>query len=173
MRNAIDFWGWSPSRDTFGFTPVLDRFLEDVLEPESRRYHSSEVVTPACDVEETPTHFLISIDMPGISKENIQIEVKDEQLQVTAERSREKTESKGSRHWTERSYGKYHRAFTLGKSVRKDGIEAVYQDGVLRIALAKAEEVKPRQITVQSDDKSGLFAKLASKESKEEAKSLN
>jgi len=164
MRNALDFWGWSPSREAFSF-------LEDVLEQrEGRRFHSAAVVTPACDVEETPTHFLISLDMPGISKENIQVEVKDDQLFVTGEK---KSESSGSRQWTERSYGKYHRAFTLGQAVQKDSIEAVYRDGVLRIALAKAEEIKPRPIAVQSDDKSGLFAKLFQKENKEEAKSLN
>lgn len=161
MRNTLDFWSWNPGREVFGFAPVLDRLFEDTFEGENRRVHSAELVTPACDVEETPSHFLISIDMPGVAKDQIRIETKEDQLIVSAERSREKSESRG--HWTERSYGKYQRSFTLGKSVRKDEIEAVYQDGVLRIALAKAEEVKPRQIEVKTDDKSGIFAKLLKK----------
>lgn len=161
MRNALDIWGWNPSRDIFGFFEELDQ------QRDARRFHSGAVLTPACDVEESPSHFLISLDMPGISKENIQIEVKDDQLVVTAERSREKTENGAGRHWSERSYGKFHRTFTLGEKVKQDGIEAVYRDGVLRIALAKADEVKPQKISVSDEDKSGLFTKLFSKEAKD------
>jgi len=124
MRNALDLWSWND-----GFTPAL-------------------VLTPACDVEETATHYRISLDMPGIAKDAIQIELVDDRLVVAAERNWEKTEDGASRLLSERSFGRFHRAFQLGKSVQRDKIEATYRDGVLRIELAKADEAKPRQIQV-------------------------
>src|SRR4051812_48792578 len=104
MRNSLDIWAWNPSGNFFGFTPVVDRLFED-LQTDARRVHSAAVLTPACDVEETPTHFLLSFDMPGIAKENINIEVVDDQLVVSGERRWEKGESQGNRHLSERSYG--------------------------------------------------------------------
>lgn len=163
MRTHMDFWNggnWGTGREWFGFAPVLDRLFDDVVNDENRRVHSSAVLTPACDIEETESHYLVSLDMPGISKEDIRIETKGDQLMVSAERKHESKEKNGSRFVSERSYGKFYRAFSVGNSIDRDHVEAVYKDGVLRIALPKAEETKPKQIPIGSDDKTGLFDRL-------------
>jgi HSP20 family protein len=112
--------------------------------------------------------------MPGIAKEDIEIEVVEDQLVISGERKLDRKESSANRFFSERGYGKFHRAFTLGTSVDQEKIEAVYRDGVLRVAVPKAEAAKPKQIKIQAEDKSGLFDRLSGRAKSEEAtKSLN
>jgi HSP20 family protein len=143
MRNALDLWTLNPS-----FSPVFERLFEG-FDGDRRKFEGALVLTPATDIEETPTHFSVSLDIPGVEKEAIQIEVVDDKLVVSAERKASKPVEGANRHLVERSFGKFHRVFTLGQAVQKEKIEATYRDGVLTLSLAKAEEVKPRLIQVQ------------------------
>jgi HSP20 family protein len=173
MRNSVNLWNWNPSRDVFGFTPVLESLFGDQLDRETRKVTSAAVLTPACDIEETESHFLISLDMPGIVRDQIRIEVADDQLVITGERKSDSKEAKGNRFFSERGYGKFHRAFTLGTAVDKDKIEAAYTDGVLRVAIPKAEAVKPKQIKVEGEEKAGFFDKLVGRAKTEDVKSVH
>jgi HSP20 family protein len=116
---------------------------------------------PSCDIRETKEHFLVSFDMPGIKKDDIRIEVQGNQLLVSGERQRDMNEEgdeSSLRH--ERFYGKYERTFTLPTSINPEKIEAHYEDGVLNIALPKAESAVGRKIQVQSGQSGGFFNKL-------------
>jgi HSP20 family protein len=124
---------------------------------------------PRCDISETKDHYLVSFDMPGVKKEDIKLEVQDNQLVISGERNREIREGDGKttlRH--ERVYGKFERAFTLPTSIDADKIEAHYEDGVLNVVLPKAEVAKGRTIQIQTGQ-NGFFSKLlsAKKETKE------
>jgi len=99
---------------------------------------------PSVDVEEDENKFLLSFDLPGVSKKDINIEVHENQLYVTGER---KSESKTRSH-SERVYGKFQRVLTLPTNVNTDRIEAKYEDGVLTLEVPKAENAKPRQIKI-------------------------
>jgi len=139
---------------------LIDRMFDQTFE-DTAGFH------PASDVEETNTHYVMSVDLPGVAKKDINIEVKDNQLYISGERKSEKRE----RGFSERYYGKFHRTFTLPTEVEVDKIEAHYQDGVLTVALPKAESVKPRQIKI-GDGKSSLFGRLVggTKETEKEVK---
>ena len=142
----------SPWRRLMELQRNWDPTLEQALE--------EEVVTlPACDLEETDSHWLMSVDLPGVAKKDISIEVKDDQLVITGER---KSENK-KRGFSERYYGKFQRALTLPSGVDPEKIEANYQDGVLTVAIAKAESVKPRQIKI-TEGKSSILGKLRGKQ---------
>jgi HSP20 family protein len=104
---------------------------------------------PACDVEETENAYLLSFDLPGVSKENVKIEVVDNQLLVAGERKSEKKEN-SARHIVERHHGAFQRAFALPASVDTAKIEASFRDGVLNVTIPKPEAAKPRQIAISA-----------------------
>lgn len=116
---------WNPTRDLFN-----DFFEKD----------APTTFLPAYEAGETDESFWLAIDMPGVAKENIKIEVVDGKLVVTGERKKESD--------AEQRHGSFYRAFSLGKEVNADKIEANHRDGVLRIKVAKAEAAKPRTIQV-------------------------
>ena len=92
------------------------------------------------DVEETESGFLLSLDLPGVPREKLGVEVKEGLLYVTAERPAREPAGRG----------KIERVFSLPKGVDTDRIEARYRDGVLQIALPKPEAAKPKAIEVKA-----------------------
>jgi HSP20 family protein len=107
---------------------------------------------PQGQISENETHYAISLDMPGMKKEDIKVEFLGKRLTVTGERQR-----LGNMESTQ----KFARAFELPKAVDSSQIEAQYQDGVLNIAIPKAAEAQPRSIEIKSGS-SGFFEKLLS-----------
>lgn len=149
----------------------FDRIVESFLRP---TYASTVNFQPRCDVSETKEHYLVSFDMPGVKKEDIKIEVQGNELVISGERQREKREKEGEvtlRH--ERMYGKFERTFTLPTTIATDKIEAHYEDGVLNVALPKAEAAIGRTIQIQTGQ-GGLLSKLlgSKKEANKELKDV-
>lgn len=149
----------------------FDRIVDSFLRP---TYANTVNFQPSCDVSETKEHYLVSFDMPGMKKEDIKIEVQGNELVISGERHREVRDKQGEatlRH--ERMYGKFERSFTLPATIAADKIEAHYEDGVLNIALPKAEAAKGRTIQIQSGQE-GFFSKLlgSKKEASKELKDV-
>lgn len=115
--------------------------------------------TPSCDVEETDTHYLMSFDLPGVKKEDIKVDLRDNQLTVTGERKEERKTDNKAVHRMERFYGSFARSFTLPTGVNPDQVEANYADGVLRIAIPKGEAARTSQIKI-GEGKPGFWDKL-------------
>lgn len=139
----------------------FDRTADIFLRP---TYASTVGFTPSCDINETKDHYLVSFDTPGVKKEDIKIEVQGNELVISGERHRENT----LRH--ERAYGKFERTFELPTSINADKIEAQYENGVLSVALPKAEAAKGRTVQIQSGH-SNIFSKILGTK-KEVAKEL-
>jgi HSP20 family protein len=103
---------------------------------------------PAVDILEDKDSYVIRAELPGMKKEDFSLEVKDGTLTLTGERKSEKPADGVVYRHAERVDGKFVRSFTLPETVKQDGIQASYRDGILEIRVPKAEEVKPRQIEV-------------------------
>jgi HSP20 family protein len=103
---------------------------------------------PAVDVLESKDSYLIRAELPGMKKEDIKVEVKDGTLVLSGERKSEKPAEGVEYRHTERVSAKFWRSFSLPETVKQDGIEAAYKDGVLEIRVPKAEQAKPRQIEI-------------------------
>ena len=103
---------------------------------------------PAVDVLESKDSYLIRAELPGMKKEDFNLEVKDGTLILTGERKFEKAAEGVEYHRTERISGKFTRSFYLPEKVKQDAINASYRDGILEIHVPKAEEAKPRQIAI-------------------------
>lgn len=135
----------------------FDRVVNSFLRP---TYANTVNFQPSCDIKETKDHYLVSFDMPGVKKEDIKIELQNNQLVISGERQYEMKEEDGEatlRH--ERAYGKFERTFVLPTTVSADKIEAHYENGVLNVALPKAESAKGRTIQIQSGQ-NNFFSKL-------------
>ncbi len=131
--------------------------------------------SPACEVEEAKDHYLVTLEVPGIPKDQIKIEVVDHQLIVSGERRQEKktTSAEGDSWYTERKFGRFQRSFALPQGVNAERVEADYSDGMLRLYVPKAESAKPRQIRIgeRSPTGGGFFGKLLGQEKPEKAAS--
>jgi HSP20 family protein len=101
--------------------------------------------SPSVDIEEKEAAYIVTTDLPGFKKEDIKIEMVDNILTISGERIKET----GDKKYSERSYGKFQRTFSLPVHVAADKIEAAYKDGVLEVTLPKAEGAKSRSIKVQ------------------------
>lgn len=104
---------------------------------------------PAVDVSENDDHFTVHAEIPGVKKEDINVTYENGVLTVSAETKSESQEKQGERVIRqERRYGKYMRSLRLGADIDESKIKAAYKDGVVEITLPKAEEVKPKRISV-------------------------
>lgn len=113
---------------------------------------------PACEILDEEKFYTISLDIPGLKKEDIGVEVKDNQLIITGER---KSENKTLLR-SERKYGKFSRVFTIPQNVNVDAIMASFEDGVLEITLPKEEKSQPKKITISGRSKEELAPELKS-----------
>jgi HSP20 family protein len=102
--------------------------------------------SPTVEIREEEKFFAVSVDVPGLKKEEIEIEIKDNRLVVSGERKRTPDPEKILR--SERRYGKFSRIFTLPQDVDTEAIEARFEDGVLSVVLPKLEKMRPKKITI-------------------------
>ena len=103
---------------------------------------------PAVDILESKEAYLIRAELPGMNKEDFNLELKDGTLTLTGERKSTKPAEGVEYRSVERVNGKFVRSFTLPETIKHDGIQATYKDGILEIHVPKAEEAKPRQIEI-------------------------
>ena len=142
------------------FRREMDRLFDDFWSVPSL-LDSRELSTmwaPVADVEEEGDHYLLTLEVPGMSRDDLKIEFTDGQITISGERKHEETKNKG--RYTERRYGKFYRSFAFPTGVDADKVEAQYKDGVLRVYVPKAESAKPRQIKIGDSSSSGIFSRL-------------
>ena len=137
---------WEPFRELASLQSEMSRFLNGLYDGPGR---ATQNWVPVLDVWETDSEVVSAFDLPGVSEDEIGIEVKDETLTVTA--SREKTEEAKDEGFYrfERRYGTFARAVGLPQGVDQNQISARYENGVLEIRVPKPEEQKPRKIALQ------------------------
>jgi HSP20 family protein len=103
---------------------------------------------PAVDITESDNEFVVKVEVPGVSKDDVKITVQDNVLTIRGEKKQEK-ESKGANyHRVERSFGAFQRSFSLPATVQATKVDAKYNNGILSITLPKAEEAKPKEIEI-------------------------
>lgn len=100
---------------------------------------------PAVDMEESDKSYLLSVDLPGMKKNEIKLEMADNVLTISGERIRD---SKGEGRYSERAFGKFQRSFSLPVQVNSEKIEAHFEEGVLRINLPKIEGARSHSIKI-------------------------
>jgi len=107
-------------------------------------------VNPPLDIVESQTGYSVTIDLPGVSAENVNVEFKEGRLWVTGERVVEAREEGKKYHRLERRMGKFRRVVGLPEDVANDRIAADFHEGVLTVSLPKAEASQPKKIEVKT-----------------------
>jgi len=110
---------------------------------------SSSVWAPRTDLVESDDTYTLRLDVPGMRKDDISINVQNGTLTVSGERALERTSEGEERVRVERSYGTFHRTFALPSSVDATNIEATYDNGVLTIDVPKTEKASRRRIEIE------------------------
>ena len=144
---------WDPFRELISLQERMHRLFEDTL---TRSRRGEEILlpsswSPAVDIYETPHHVILKAELPGLNKEDIFIEIKDNTLILRGERKVEKGIDEENYHQMERSFGPFHRSFAMPTKVKPDKIKAKLSNGILEIIVPKLEKVKPKKITVEAD----------------------
>ena len=139
---------WNPLQDLMILQDRMNRLFEDATHRRANNDSGDEFEradwTPAADIYETETGYSIAIDLPGIGRDAVDIDLDDNRLIVKGTRFIEE-----SKHRSERPRGKFMRTFTIPGSVDQNGIGADYKDGVLQIRLPKRQEQKAQKITIK------------------------
>ncbi len=104
---------------------------------------------PSVDIFENDSDIVIKVELPEVNREDVQVNLDDRTLTIRGERKLEFEDKRDGYHRIERSYGQFARSFTVPPNINREGLKASYKDGMLRVTLPKAEEAKPRQITVE------------------------
>ena len=141
---------WDPLGEMSAMHDRMNRLLADLrVRPAWGEEESTRGAwVPPVDIYETADSIVLQAELPGISKEDINLEVKDNTLTIKGEKKFEKEVKEDYYFRVERAYGSFRRAFTLPSVVVHDQVKAKFKDGVLVIQLPKAEEAKPKQIKV-------------------------
>lgn len=105
---------------------------------------------PRTDVAETERELTVTMELPGVDPQDVQIEVAGGMLTVQGEKRREKVEKQKNYHFVERCYGSFHRTVPLPSFVDADQVDAAYKNGVLTIRIPKMAAAQPKRITVKS-----------------------
>jgi HSP20 family protein len=111
------------------------------------RRSENNTLLPQTDIWETPEEIILKMDMPGVSKENLDIKVEGDMLKIHG-----KVESgqSGNLLYAEQRTGDFHREFTLSNDLNQDKINASIQAGILTVKITKSEKVKPRKIQIEA-----------------------
>jgi HSP20 family protein len=141
---------WNPLQDLVVLQDRMNRLFEDATQRRNQAESTGDEFeradwTPAADIYETESGFLLALDLPGIDREALEIDAEDNRLIVKGTR----TVAESKQYRTERPRGKFLRTFSVPGSVDQSKIGAEYKDGVLQIRLPRRTEQKPKKIDIK------------------------
>ena len=130
----------------------MDQFFDDLVPFSWTRENAGKGLTaawsPSADMTEDEKEYMIRMDIPGMSKDDIKVNFHEGRITISGEREAEEKEEKKDFIRQERYVGSFYRSFTLPDNVKEDQIQAKFKNGVLELTLPKAEVVKPKAIKV-------------------------
>jgi HSP20 family protein len=146
---------WDPWGDIISLREAMSNLLEEsFVRPRGALGAPAGVLGLAVDVLETPEAFVLTASVPGVKAEDVSITVLGNTVRLSGERREEIEEQRDGegRRWLirERHFGAFDRSVELPMAIKADDASAEFSDGVLKVTLPKADEAKPRTITVRS-----------------------
>jgi HSP20 family protein len=155
---------WDPFREFSTLQDRMNRLFRESYGPEGREESlTTTTFAPPVDVYEDEHTVSLKIEVPGIDEKDIDVRIENNVLTVHGERKFEKEEKEENFRRVERQYGSFTRTFTLPTTVDAEKVSANYDKGILKIALPKKAEAKPKQIKVNVGGEKTLEGKGPSK----------
>ena len=144
---------WDPFRNVSALQERINRLFDESI-ARSREVDDDIAECswrPTVDIIDSPQGVKIRADLPGVSKENVEVEVKDNVLTLKGDRPDDQGVGEENYFRKERCCGSFHRAFALHSIIQPDTIQAKFKDGVLEILIPKPEDEKPLRVKVDID----------------------
>ena len=141
---------WTHKRNMFNIFDDVEQMMHQAFGHSFENGSSRLSYSPLMNVSETESDYLIMLDLPGVEKKDINVNLSNGILTVSGERKTYEKGDENNRIWHETSCGEFSRSFELTSDIVEEKIKATFKDGVLNIIIPKAEEVKPsvKQIAV-------------------------
>ncbi len=141
---------WNPSRDLVTMRDEMNRLFGEVFGRAANDEGSwyTGAWTPPVDIFETEEALVMKAELPGFTKDDISIELKENALTLRGKRKHTTEAKEENYHRRERIYGAFQRSFMLPTTVDQSNVQATYKDGVLELRLPKAEAAKPKRIAI-------------------------
>ena len=146
---------WDPARELDSLQSEFNRLFDTFLGNGGRADVRARRWVPAMDLVETEDSLVLKADLPGLSKDDVNIEVKDDVLTISGERRAEHEEKADGYFRIERAFGGFSRSLTLPAGIDTDSINAEFTDGVLEVRIPKPEERKPHRVSIGAGSVSG------------------
>ena len=141
---------WDPFRDVAELQNRINRMFDESFgrSRESDDELNLHAWRPTVDIYEAENGIVLAVELPGVGKESVAVEVKDDVLTLKGERLADPTISDESYYRRERLFGPFKRSFTLHQNIKPDQIKATFKDGILQIEIPRPVQEQPKQITV-------------------------
>ena len=153
---------WEPFRELATIQNEMNRLFNTAFDaPPGGNGGTARRWVPAMDLVETDDHFVLRADLPGLSQDDVNIEVEDRVLTVSGERRAEHESKSEGYHRVERAYGAFSRSLTLPEGIDADAVEATFDRGVLEVRIPKPEQRKPRKVSIGTGAKKTIEGSAA------------
>jgi HSP20 family protein len=141
---------WEPARELNTIQSEMNRLFNTFFDSPTagNGVSTARRWIPAMDLVEVENEYILRADLPGLSEQDVNIELQDNVLTVSGERKHEREESKEGYYRVERSSGSFSRTLTLPDGVDPDAIKASFDKGVLEVRVPKPEQRKPRKVAI-------------------------
>jgi HSP20 family protein len=139
---------WDPVRELDSFQSEMNRLFDRFFDGRSGNGNTVQRWIPAMDVVETEDHLVLRADLPGMSEDDVEIEIKDGVLTVSGERRSENEEKGEGYHRVERAFGRFSRSLALPQGTEADQVDAKFDNGVLEVQVPKPQESKPTRVQI-------------------------
>ncbi|MEL7502146.1 MAG: Hsp20/alpha crystallin family protein [Cyanobacteria bacterium J06554_6] len=142
---------WNPWREMNSLQRQMNRMFEDALAPVAEEFNPLERLnsfTPAVEMTESDEAVDVKLELPGLSPDDVSIEVSDRAVSISGERKSEKTAEENGVTRSEFYYGSFRRVIPLSAKVQNTDARADYQDGILHLTLPKAAEERNKVVKV-------------------------
>ena len=145
---------WEPVREIASLQGEMNRLFNTFFEnPTGVGNGGARRWMPAMDLVETDEHFVLKADLPGLSEEDVTIELEDNVLTIAGDRKVESEVKRDGFYRLERATGAFRRSLTLPDGVDPEQVQATFDKGVLEVRIPKPEERKPRRVAIHVGDK--------------------
>ncbi len=141
---------WKPQRNLHSMQKNWHSMMNDFFNSNYDDEFINTVWVPRVDITENESGYQVHADLPGMSREDVQITLDDGVLTINGERKSSFEDKSESCHLSERVHGKFSRSFTLRNTIDTGKIDAEFNNGVLTVSLPKMEEAKPRKIEIKA-----------------------
>jgi HSP20 family protein len=141
---------WEPARELQSLQQEMNRLFGSFFDSPTVATNGGTYRRwmPAMDLVETDSHYVLRADLPGLTKDDVKIELDENVLTVSGERKTDEERSEGGFHRIERAYGSFSRSLTLPAGVDAEQIDANYADGVLEVRIPKPVQKVPHRVSI-------------------------